>query len=51
MITIFEELIEHLVDTRLRLKSFEKGAAILEKDEPMESIYVVIKGRVAVVNN
>ena len=51
MVTIFEELVDHIVDTRLRLKVFDKAATILEKDELMESIYIVIKGRVAVIDN
>lgn len=51
MVTIFEELVDQIVDSRLRLKSFGKAAPILEKDESMESVYIVIKGRIAVVDS
>lgn len=46
--TLFEELVEHIVDSRLRLKSFGKATPILESNEPMDNLLIVINGRLCV---
>ena len=51
MTTIFDELVEKIVDSRLRLKSFGNGVLILEKNELMESLLIVINGRLCIKNS
>lgn len=41
---IYRELIETLVDERLHQKTYWPGAAILEKDEKLDSLIVVLEG-------
>lgn len=50
MVTLYEELIEYLVDYRLRLKSFGKESTLLDKDEPLDCLFIVLDGHMKVVS-
>ena len=51
MVNLYEELIEYLVDHRLRLKSFGKVTTLLEKDEPLDCLLIVLEGHLKVENS
>jgi len=48
--TLFEDVVETLVDERLRLKTFGSDTLILDPDEKLDCLMIVLDGHINVQN-
>lgn len=49
--SLYQKLIEALVDSRLRIKIFDPNAVVLQEGEKMDSMLIVLEGNVDVRNS